>query len=57
MIRTVITNPQILYGDELEVVQRGGIIVNEYGVIEKVVRKSRELDHHKLSPSSSSKKN
>jgi cytosine/adenosine deaminase-related metal-dependent hydrolase len=54
--KTVITNPQILYGEELEVIQRGAIIVNEYGVIEKVVKKSRELDLHELRSSSPSKK-
>lgn len=56
MKKTVITNPQILYGEELEIIQRGAIIVNEYGMIEKVVRKSRELDLHELRSRSPSKK-
>ena len=56
MKKTVITNPQILYGEELEVIQRGAIIVNEYGMIEKVVRKSRDLDLHELRSRSPSKK-
>jgi cytosine/adenosine deaminase-related metal-dependent hydrolase len=38
--KTVIVNPQILYGEELEIIKRGSIIVNEDGIIEKVIRKS-----------------
>lgn len=56
MNKTVVTNAQILYGEELEVIQKGAIIVNEYGVIEKVVRKSSELEIQKLMSGSPSKK-
>lgn len=40
MRKTIIVNPQILYGEELELVRRGAILVNEHGIIEKVARKS-----------------
>ena len=40
MRKTVIANPHILYGEELELIKRGSIIINEHGIIEKVIRKS-----------------
>jgi len=46
--KTVIVNPQILYGEELEIIKRGSIIVNEHGIIEKVIKKSIARDINSL---------
>ncbi len=42
--KTIITNAEILYGEELEIIQSGSIIINEHGIIEKVIKKSKQLD-------------
>ena len=55
MRKTVIVNPQILYGEELELVRRGAILVNEHGIIEKVVRKSTDSYFDFLSDSAARK--
>ncbi|VFJ13353.1 amidohydrolase family protein [Candidatus Nitrosocosmicus franklandus] len=56
MKKTIIKNSQILYGEELEVIQKGAIIINEHGIIEKVVRKSKELEYDMLGSSSTATK-
>lgn len=44
MNKTIIKNVNILVGEELQIIESGSIVINEHGIIEKVVRKSRQVD-------------